>query len=339
MEELSFTCKRCGYETKYKNALIRHLEKKNACRATLDNIDVHTLSAELRKTKKEKTHKCVACNKSYSQAAGLWRHKQKCTSIRDPTDHNADETQMNVDSSDAIAETRGASLENVDEHDQGSTYADVSQDALIQLQDFIKRELRVSRQELIKEIRQELIDEIRQELKRDHTCTTHTTVQGDNTVNSTSNRNSNNNHHTYLVINNFGSEDVSHIIDDKQFLDKCLLKLQSGIPDVVNRIYYDDSKPQNKTVKLKSSKRNTAMVHADGKWQEQHLNQVVPAMVKKGSKILSHHLMQKDIPSDDEELQEIALAKQEFIADVMTQKKPEYDTVSSAVKATICNHR
>lgn len=146
-----------------------------------------------------------------------------------------------------------------------------------------------------------------------------------------------NNNTVVVILNNFGSEDVSHVIQDKSFLDECISSLKRGIPNVIERIYYDETKPENKTVVVKSVKRKTALIHSDGKWIERDLNQIVPIMVRNGSNILSMHLRNKDI-TDDERQQDV-LAKQSYIVSVMTQKKPEYDMVSSAVKAVICNYK
>jgi len=151
-----------------------------------------------------------------------------------------------------------------------------------------------------------------------------------------------NNCNTYvMMLNNFGSEDVSHVIEDKAFLDKCLKTLPTGIPDVVKKIYYSPDKPENKTVMLKSTRRNTAVVHNDGLWEEKHLNQVVPTMIQKGSKILSNHLIDKGVFSEDTDSdeRETLNAKYGYISSVVIQKRPEYDVVSSAVKANIYNHR
>ena len=155
------------------------------------------------------------------------------------------------------------------------------------------------------------------------------------TTNVTGNNNvTMNNGNTYVVVlNNFWSEDVSHVIHDKKFLDECLKTLHKGIPNVVEKIYYDESKPENKTVVLKSSKRQTALVHTDGKWVEKHLNQVVPDMVHKGSRILTEHLITTNDDAD------VRFAKIEYINNVETIKKPEYDVVSSAVKTCIHHHR
>lgn len=285
MSNATFTCKRCGYSSIYKQALMKHLEKKKVCTAIIEDISVEDLLDDIRPSVKSKQHQCAQCKKGFTHLSGLSRHKKSCTG----------NNEKNV-----TQEMNSTQLER----------------------DLLKEELR-------KEILAEL-----QAIQPNLSVEQKTNITGNNNVTV------NNNNNTYVVVvNNFGSEDVSHVLQDQKFLDDCLKTLQTGIPNVVNKIYYDESKPENKTVLLKSVKRKTAMVHTDGKWEEKDLNQVVPIMVRKGSRILSKHLIAKDVPADDIESHEITDAKHGYISSVVTQKKPEYDIVSSAVKASICNHR
>lgn len=278
-----FVCRRCGYSSAYKHALIKHFEKKKLCKAKLEDIDVNELLHELRPVVKEKFHQCSRCNKQFAHPSGLSRHKKYCSH-----DNELDR-----------------------EFHKGVFFK-------------LKSEMR---DELKEELKKEIIAELQSQSKYEH----QTHVTGDN---NTIYQNS-----YIVVLNNFGSEDVSHVIDDKLFLDDCLKMLQTGIPKIVNKIYYDENKPENKTVVLKSIKRKTALVHSNGKWQEHDLNQVIPIMVRKGSRILTNHLLDKEIPPDDTDIQEVIDAKHRFIGNVSMHKKPEYDIVSSAVKASVFNHR
>lgn len=71
-----FSCKRCGYDTKYKHVLINHLKRTNICDPTLDDIDVNDLLDEL--LPKDKPFKCVNCGKGFSHDTSLCRHKKNC---------------------------------------------------------------------------------------------------------------------------------------------------------------------------------------------------------------------------------------------------------------------
>ena len=276
-----FSCKRCGYTTKYKHVLLKHLERTNVCEPTLTSIDVQELLLEFAPTTKPYT---CCCGKGFSYESSLSRHRKSCILRKKP------------DSKDVLIEE-------------------------------LKEKLAQAEKQIDTLKHQQTSNLVPQHVIGDY-----------NNINNTVNN-------TYVVmVNNFGSEDISHVIEDKEFLDDCLKMLQTGIPNVVNRIYYDKTKPENKTVVLKSAKRKTALVHTgNGQWQEKDLNQVVPLMVRKGSRILTNHLIEKEVmeydPEYDMDTQEIIDAKKRYIGDVNTQKRPEYDIVSSAVKANISNHR
>lgn len=145
-----------------------------------------------------------------------------------------------------------------------------------------------------------------------------------------------NNNTIVVVLNNFGAEDTTHVLNDVDFLDKCLLAFYKGVPNVVERIYYDKNKPENKTVLVKSAKRQTALVYMDGIWIEKNFNQVVPLMVKNGSTILSNHLTNKTELYHEETTYN---DKKQYLRYLSLQKKPMYDQIASAVKAIMCNHR
>lgn len=192
-----------------------------------------------------------------------------------------------------------------------------------------------------KEVNDELI-RLRQEIEvlksTNHGINiTNNTITNNNITNNNNNITVNNN--ITIVLNNFGAEDLSHVLNDKAFLDKCLSSVRTGIPQVVEKIFYDEAKPENKNVLLKSSKRKTAVVYKDGTWVEKHMNQVVPDMLKHGSNILSTHLEAQPKADIDDDKHEVYVKKQNYISSVMAHKKPEFDQVASAVKAMIHNHR
>ena len=75
---MTFTCKRCGYESHLKTHLIRHLNKKNTCHAILEDIDRSHLVSELEKKYNEKTYDCEFCQKKFNSASNKSKHRQTC---------------------------------------------------------------------------------------------------------------------------------------------------------------------------------------------------------------------------------------------------------------------
>lgn len=47
-----FHCKRCGFDTKHKHVLLRHLQRKVPCEATLEDIDIAALLSEFENPRK-----------------------------------------------------------------------------------------------------------------------------------------------------------------------------------------------------------------------------------------------------------------------------------------------
>lgn len=74
-----FTCRRCGYESNKKCNLLTHLQRKNTCKATLEDIDIEELIHDL--TKREingKAYLCEHCKKPFSTRQGKYQHMKIC---------------------------------------------------------------------------------------------------------------------------------------------------------------------------------------------------------------------------------------------------------------------
>lgn len=71
------TCKRCGYSTTIKSNLISHLRRKNACPASLEDLDRNTLILELQPVKdtEKGQYQCRFCDKGFSKSQNRWRHE------------------------------------------------------------------------------------------------------------------------------------------------------------------------------------------------------------------------------------------------------------------------
>jgi hypothetical protein len=171
-----------------------------------------------------------------------------------------------------------------------------------------------------------------------------TNIQGNNNI--TNNNNITINQNIQIVIKNFGHEDITHVVKDKAFLDKCLQATLPGLVSVIEKIYYDKEKPENKTVMMKSVKRQTLMVREQDDWKVKPMCDVVPKMVIKGKDILSTHLEtnRPEYPESDDDFENSSkfssyLNKQKYFASIDQQKKPEIFTACNAVKALIENHR
>ena len=122
-----------------------------------------------------------------------------------------------------------------------------------------------------------------------------------NTVDShdvtTTNSNNNNSHNT--ITNNFtinilpfGREDISHVETNDELLKECVRNIATGIPDIVDAIYFNDDKPENQNVRIGRSKHPAEMLvykaDANGipSWQAAERSGVLQKLVDQGARIL-----------------------------------------------------
>ena len=89
------------------------------------------------------------------------------------------------------------------------------------------------------------------------------------------------------VINNFGNENISHIENDKVFLDKCIRNLTSfGMKDLIEKIHFDPEHPENNNVRIKSLRNDFFEVYKDNKWNIMDKNETLDSMIKKSNKMI-----------------------------------------------------
>jgi hypothetical protein len=73
-----FVCKRCGYSTPSKFNLQKHLDRVNPCNSLLDNVSNRVLLEELKRKYNDDSPRCKLCDKTFTHASNLSRHKKIC---------------------------------------------------------------------------------------------------------------------------------------------------------------------------------------------------------------------------------------------------------------------
>jgi hypothetical protein len=182
------------------------------------------------------------------------------------------------------------------------------------------------------------------------TPTTHATVKvtGNNNVTNTTVNNVTNNYNLSqnVTINvlPMGQEDISHVLEDTEFLTKCLKNvLLDGIPNLVEKIYMDPETPKNHNVLLKRIKKPGTMlvlVKTPGndtpEWVEKPLNTTLDEMIEKGSGILIKHNNHIYRISHDEELWDDRSTK---LSNVRSKKRGVYGNIRDGVLCKVKNNR
>ena len=139
---------------------------------------------------------------------------------------------------------------------------------------------------------------------------------------------------TLKNINKLGDEDISHIVNDMEFLNKCISSISIGLPNVIEKIYYDKDKPENHNVFIKNIKKKYVIVYKDIQWKVKHMNQVLSIMIVRGCNILQYHL-KENYNIEDPNYKKI----NNYLINIINEKKPEVYQVNSAVTTIINNNR
>jgi hypothetical protein len=111
-----FKCRRCNYETQYKCAYLKHLERKVPCEITNENISIQELLLQIKKVNTETPYKCEYCGKYFNQSQGKYQHRQRCKQKPLSIEERLDELQNKVD----YLENKNKELENI-VHNNGAS--------------------------------------------------------------------------------------------------------------------------------------------------------------------------------------------------------------------------
>lgn len=177
-----------------------------------------------------------------------------------------------------------------------------------------------------------LQDEIRQ-LKSNLPYGNVTNINITNMNNITNNTNNTQN----IIMNDFGNEDISHVTNDVVFVDDCLNKLPIGIRSIIEKIYYDEDHPENKTILMRNRKLNQVMVRDDGTWMLRHVSETIPKMIKKGRKILhNHYIANESLKTNAEDEPDPKLM---YFNELLLPQSIAHKNAVAMVKTAIGNHK
>ena len=90
-----------------------------------------------------------------------------------------------------------------------------------------------------------------------------------------------------IILNNYGSEDLSHITDK---LKTELLNIPyCAIPKMIEAIHFNDEKPENKNILLPNKKENLVKVYEGNKWVYKNKNDTINDLVDSKYTIIDDH--------------------------------------------------
>jgi hypothetical protein len=76
-----------------------------------------------------------------------------------------------------------------------------------------------------------------------------------------------------IIINNFGTENFDHLIEDPNFISfmqKCVENKAEGLCDLIIKKYFDPSHPENHNIRKLDKKDNFLQIYKNDNWNTQH---------------------------------------------------------------------
>lgn len=115
------------------------------------------------------------------------------------------------------------------------------------------------------------------------------------TQNNNTNCNNNNTTTTYnqqnVYINNFGSENMSHI--SHKFLDDCLLNFKRGVCNYIEKVNFNPDVPENHNIRFQDV-QNVRVKESDNTWRLRRLEHTVDNLIHERCRELQTHYDSND---------------------------------------------
>ena len=289
-----YNCPRCNYSTPHKQHFMYHLKKKLPCHPIHSDIPIEDVIAQC-SMKQTRSHMCTICDKSFSHLSSLSRHRKEHHS--NTLAHATADAPVVVSSTKSNSENshRLSNCHNVS--NTTDSYNHIT----------------------------------------NNNNSTNTTTNNDNSTNNSNNTvhiGSLNVENISINILPFGKEDMSGVENNKEFLTKCLQELLlQGIPNVIEKIFFNQELPQNNNVKLRRSAYPTSMlVYAQEndseppQWEERDLHQTLDQMIDKGYAVLFKHNNQ--LYCIDKEIIDL---RNDKLAKVKGKKRGVYGSIKQGV--------
>lgn len=154
-----------------------------------------------------------------------------------------------------------------------------------------------------------------------------------NNTNNTNNSNNtiNNNGNNYIVINNFGQENLSHVTPE--FIQKCLQGLNKGVCDYIEKVNFNPHVPENHNIRYEDNK--SVRVKDGGNWRLRHIESAIQNLITKRCNELQTHYEDNEELMHTDEIMHYNIIRdhlQYLIGGVKKEMKPVYDQIVYLLK-------
>jgi len=120
----------------------------------------------------------------------------------------------------------------------------------------------------------------------------------------------------HIHLNNFGSEDVSHITPD--MIEYCIMNPSRGFVKLIKDVHFNPEMPCNHNIKHKSSKQNILERYIDGNWVPCDASNTLDELIRKNYRIINCYYIEKyenDPSIQDDPIKQRIYEKHRFLHD------------------------
>ena len=271
----NYVCQRCGFETKSKRNMNRHLNRKHICQPKLQDIKISEIARKYAIAMEENIE-----NEKISQNIPKISHFDPLLSQNDHFYPKISHSKIKKYNKSPKITTEGRYKCHYCSRNYKNKY---------HCNRHIKKckhNPNNTEDDLQKHI-EELQNEKKEMKKQIDLLINHVNCVKTSTTNNTTHNNTTNYIQQNIVISSFGNEKIGYI--KKRFLDKLIKAPFGAIPKLIKAIHFHPEHPENHNVRITNKKQRFADVCHNNKWVLADKKKVINDMIDKGFDIMDEH--------------------------------------------------
>jgi len=257
---VEYLCYRCGYVASQKCNLKNHLNRKNICKPTLDNISIEEIKKwyKLETASKQYPNDTQTAPKQHPNDSFLENELAPKMHLNAPFQHDLCTQNALFCTQNALFCIQNNKNSNICKYCNKSFTRTTGLTKHLNICKIKKNTERLAINQNDKIIKMEQESE---KMKKEIEDLKNFKIQTQNNI--TTNNNINNSKNIY--INNYGDENLKHL-RSKDFAN-LLSGIYNAVPKLIEKIHFDPEHPENQNIKYTNRKQPYLKVMKDDKWQ------------------------------------------------------------------------
>ena len=103
-----------------------------------------------------------------------------------------------------------------------------------------------------------------------------------------------------IIVNNFGEENIEHLLKDENFVKKCIESPINSIHSYLDNVHFDKEHPENRNIKMTNLLGPYMDYIKEGKWNKIEKNILIPKIIDKSIDTIDEIIDYNKEDSDDD---------------------------------------